>query len=819
MARMVDIDLTIKESTSLLWLNATNLTVTEAGIQSQTAKVISTPKDYLGFSFSRPLEPGPARLHIVYEGKIGRKDSNGLFQMKDNDNWYAYTQFEPTDARKAFPCFDEPAYKVPWQVTLRVKKEHLAFANAPVLSESEAGGMKVVKFAETKPLPSYLVAFAVGPFDIVEAGKAGKKNTVVRILTPRGRAAEAGYAAEATPHILRLLEEYFAIPYPYEKLDQIAIPLVGFAMEHPGLVTYGQSTILSKPELDTLQRKRGFASVCAHELAHQWFGDLVTMQWWDDTWLNEGFASWMTTKIVDRFHPEWEVRVSGNRGALSGDSLVSARKVRQPIESSHDIANAFDGITYGKGAALLGMFESYLGPEEFQKGIRRYLNKYAWRNATSEDFLVALGGESNAEVSRAFSTFLEQAGAPLVTAELACDNRGARLKLEQQRYLPVGSNAPGEQTWRIPVCVKYGAGRNEARECAMLTGKTLEMPLRKAKGCPAWIFANVEGTGYYRIQYKGDLLQRLIEQDRKTLTVGERVALIGDLAAFSRGGQMGMGEALKLASKLARDSHRQVITSTLGIAAGVQSDWVPEELKPVYRRFLANTYAARARELKTKPGEEDEARLLRPSLLSVTAIAAQDGQLIEEAKKLALAWLDDRKAVDPDMMGLVLSTAARNGDRALFERFRAEAKKVKERRERQTLLGAMGSFRDPEILKTARSIALSDEFDVREAVPLLFAGAGDPRTRESAFLFIKENFDAIVAKLPTDFGAFLPFVASGFCDAGHRAEAEAFFKDRVTKFPGGPRNLSQALERMSQCIAAKEKQQPSLVEFLKSYTD
>src|SRR5215469_3784401 len=302
----VDIDLNFRESSPMLWLNADMLTVKNASVtsggQTLPAKVIPEPKDLMGFAFDREIPGGAAKFHAEFAGAISRKDMQGIFQVKDGEHWYIYSQFENIGARRAFPCFDEPGYKVPWQITLNVPPDDYAFSNTPVLSESDHGdGRKTVKFAETKPLPSYLVALAVGALEIVPAGQAGAKGTEIRIIVPRGHSAEAQYVARATPDIVNLLEKYFGIPYPYEKLDEVAIPLAGYAMEHPGLVTYGASFFLVKPADTSLNIKRTATSVIAHELAHQWFGDLVTTAWWDDVWLNEGFASWMANKIVNEY--------------------------------------------------------------------------------------------------------------------------------------------------------------------------------------------------------------------------------------------------------------------------------------------------------------------------------------------------------------------------------------------------------------------------------------------------------------------------------------------------------------------------------------
>jgi alanyl aminopeptidase len=822
----IEIDLQLAKSTSVLWLNGEKLTVKDAtltvGPEKLAAKVISEPKDYVGFAFDHPVGPGEATLRVVYQGEIGRKDQQGIFQMKDGDRWYVYSQLEAIWARRAFPCFDEPSYKVPWQLTLRVKKDQVALSNAPMVSETDSGdGMKVVKFAETRPLPSYLVAIAVGDLEFVDAGATGKKNTRVRIVVPHGRGPEAKYAAETTPAIVSLLENYFGIPYPYDKLDEVAIPLFGGAMENAGIVTYGAGIILAKPEQDTPSRQREWVAVAAHELAHQWFGDLVTTAWWDDIWLNEGFASWTSNRIVSEYHPEWHFDVSAlnsYQGAMQDDSLVSARRVRQPIESKDDIINAFDSITYNKGSALLNMFESYMGRERFRAGIHRYLTKYSWKNATSAEFLAALAGDDTS-VAAAFSTFLEQPGVPLVTAALDCSGGTAELKLSQQRFLPLGSVGSADQTWQIPVCTRYPTGQGDARECTLLSQKSAQLALSRSGGCPAWVEANAGAAGYYFGLYEGNLLDALLKDDAQVLTLPEKVALVGNLASLTRSGKIPLGRALALAPSLAQDPARQVVTKTMEITTGLQDNLVAKELLARYRQYLLDVYGGRARDLgwKTKAGESEDTRFLRPAVLEVVANQAEDSELIAQAKQLALAWLDDHKAVDPDMVGVVLTTAARYGDRDLFDRMRAAAKKEKEENFRGTLLFSLGSFQDPEIIKVALPIVLSDEFDSRESLSILWGPTQRRQTRDFAYDFVKQNWDALIAKLPTDTGSFLPYVAAGYCDSQHRQDADSFFSGRSTKYTGGPRVLTQVLEGIDLCVAYKNAQEASVAEFLETY--
>jgi alanyl aminopeptidase len=821
----VDVDVVVKEATDLVRLHASGITVRSAEVSGRPARIVPAGDDVIGLALDTPVPPGAATLHIDYEGPLPDTEDAGIYRQEEEGDWYVFTQFEATDARRAFPCFDEPAFKVPWQLTLHVKREHLAFSNAPVASETEeAGGLKAVRFAETKPMPSYLLAIAVGPFDVVDAGTAGRAATPIRIITPRGKGAEAKWAAAATGPILVLLERYFGSPYPFEKLDSIAVPQKGGAMENPGLVTYGQRILLSKAEEDTISRQRGYANTCAHELAHMWFGDLVTMEWWDDIWLNEAFATWMARRIVDEWKPEWggDVgRVTSRSGAMTSDGLVTARRIRQPIETHHDIENAFDGITYGKGAAVLFMFEAWLGDETLREGIRRHLSRHAWKNATAADFLAAVSAEAGFDVAPAFSTFLDQPGAPVVTVGLACgEGTPPKLTLAQARYLPEGSQGDADHAWHVPIAVEFGgAASGGGRERAMLTTRTGELVLSGAKACPEWVLANDGEIGYYRARYEGDLLGRLLADGGKRLTLPERVGVVGDVRALVDSGAIPPGEALALVPRLADDGNRHVQSAIAGIVESVSEHLVPDELRPNYQRFVRKTFGARARELgfAPRPGDDEDTRLLRRTLVELVGSEGEDPALVAEAGTLARRWLDDRSAVDPEMVEVVLGLAAENGDRALFDRLRAEARKTEDRKLRGRLLSAMGSFRDPEIAKAALAIVLTDEFEIREAMSLFWGPLRERRTRPLAYAFFTAHHDAMAAKLPRDSRSRMIRVGGVFCDRDHRAEIARFFESRAPDMPGGPRVLAQVLERIDLCTAQVAVQQPSVAAFLREY--
>jgi cytosol alanyl aminopeptidase len=828
----ITIRVNVKTAADTIWLNANHINVDQAWFEAGGTKLTAKPEahgdDFLALHFDSPVPAGSGEIHIRYTGAVRQQDSSGIFHMVDNGNHYLFTQFEQIDARAAFPCFDEPSYKVPWQLTLNVPETDTAVSNTPPQHEETQGDRRLYTFEETKPLPSYLIAFGVGPFDYVSAGKAGKRGVPVRIITPKGHANEAKYAAEITATLLTRLEEYFGIPYPYEKSDQLSIPVTfGFgAMENAGLVTYGQTIILADPQRDTLSRQREYASVAAHELAHQWFGDLVTMEWWNDIWLNEAFATWMEQKIVAEWKPEWRTRVEDVHSKLEAednDSLVSARKIRQEINSKDDISNAFDSITYNKGAAVIGMFENWTGSEEFRKGVHAYLEQYAFRNATAPEFLDSVSSASKKNIAQPFETFLNQAGVPLLSVKLTC-SQSPVLHLQQKRYLPLGSKGSTDEVWGVPVCVRYGTGDQGSSDCTLMTQAAMDWKLPSAKGCPAWIEANGNAVGYYRVDYEHSLLTALADGDViQRLNAPERLDFMGNAASLAKGGILPDADALGLVGTFHNDPEHDVVQNAAELALDPLEHMVPPDLEPNYQRFLLKNFQARARQLGWTPraGEDDNARLLRPRLVRQVATYAGDQELASEGRRLADKWFVDQHAVDPSMVSSVLGTAAYYGDKAVFERFLAELKKTEDRQERARILEAMSRFRDPAALEAGMQAVLSGQIPFIEGLSLLFAGQAFERTRTLAFEFMKAHFDEIAKKRPTgggfDAGAEFPYVGVSFCDAQSRAALQSFFAPKVDQFTGAPRNLQQVLETIDVCIANKAAQEPSVIAFLKHY--
>jgi alanyl aminopeptidase len=825
----VEIDVRIVEATPIIWLNSTNLKISSTSFRTGGSDVVPvlTPEQhgFIALQFDHPVS-GAGTLRFEYDGKVGRNSSAGVFALEEDGEWYLYSQFEPTDARRAFPCFDQPSFKVPWQITLHVPADASAFANTPEESTSpESGGMKAVRFRESKPLPSYLVAFAAGRFETVDAGRVGK--TPLRVIVPRGHAADAKFAAEAIPQLLALEEKYFGRPYPYEKLDSIAMPISNFAMENAGLITYGQGLLLAQPGTDTIHRQRGCAMVAAHEMAHQWFGDLVTMQWWDDVWLNEAFATWMERKIVGEWKPEWRANVSAVESRLRSmqlDSLVSARRIVQPIESEGDIANAFDDITYEKGAAVLDMFEHFAGTEPFRRGVRTYLKRYEWRSATTPEFLATVSEGSGVNMAPALNTFLNQAGAPLVTADLDCSGAKPLLHLSQKRSLPIGSPGAAEQMWQVPVFIRYGDSGGMHRQRILLAFRHADAALTDARGCPTWLLANDEAAGYYRVRYEGGLLDHLLANGGGELSVAERVSELGNVNALVASGDVPPARALALVPEFSGDPNSEVVELAMETASTLRGPEIPDELRSNAARYIRGVFARRAESLgwHSAAGDNDDARLLRSKLTPFAAAEGHDQALIDGAGSLARQWLKDRGGVEPDMVEPVLNVAAQFGDRSLWDLIHQQALAEKDPALRERLLHALGSFRDRTLAEASLRLLVTKEFDSRQTFfPLLFGPLEHAETRDLPFDFVRKNLDALLAVLPRevggDFAAYLPITGNAFCDAAHREEVDSFFRDRVKGYTGGERTLRNTLETIDVCMARKKTLGPSIAEFLKAY--
>jgi alanyl aminopeptidase len=469
------------------------------------------------------------------------------------------------------------------------------------------------------------------------------------------------------------------------------------------------------------------------------------------------------------------------------------------------------------------MFESYVGPKVFQKGVHSYLTQYAFRNGTAPEFLDAISTASKKNVTSAFSTFLNQAGVPLVSVALDCNSGAPALHLEQQRFVPLGGQASADEKWQIPMCVRYGTGTEGKSACEVMTEPKQTWTL-KGESCPAWVEANDKALGYYRVDYQGGLLKSLTSGDvQKRLSAPERVDFMGNASALATGGKIKAGDALGLVQTFSSDPERHVVQSALDLALEPVEHDIPKDLLPNYQRFLQKNFQQRAREIgwTPKPGEGDDVRLLRPTLLRLVATWGNDQELASEAKTMAERWLKDHSSVDPNLVSAVLNTTAYYGDKDFFDQLMASFKTTKDRQERSRIISAMQRFRDPAPITAGFQAVLDGEIPFIEGAGLLFGGQMTADTRDMSFDFLKAHYDEVLAKRPTgggfDFGAELPFVGASYCSEENKTKLQSFFEPRVDKLLGAPRDLKLVLESINGCIAQKAEQEPSVEAFLKNY--
>lgn len=833
----VDINVQLNTPRRTIWLHGKDLRVATATVTPEGGAPINatwSQKDDAGIgalTLSSDVPAGAARVTITFSAKFGN-GQKGLYTTSQADTKYAFTQFEAIAARSAFPCFDEPSFKIPYTMTLVVPSSMQAIANTKETARATVGENIRVSFAQTEKLPSYLLALAVGPLDIVPApdvpANAYRKTPLpLRAVTAKGRGKEVAYALAHTGEMVTALEDYAKVPYPYDKLDIIAIPGKGGAMENPGAVTFGEFLLLFDPKTAPIRQRRSYAVVMAHELAHIWAGDLVTMQWWDDLWLNEAFATWLAAKIADAWDPKVNAELQLLRSvqqAMGTDALVSSRAIRQPIASNDDIENAFDGITYSKGGGVIAMFERWLGKDAWAKGFNAYLQKHSHANASADDLLDAQNLVSGKDVKSAFHTFLDQPGVPFVEVSVACkDNSPATVHLTQSRFLPLGSSGDPAKTWKIPVCMKYSTNKTIAESCTLLEGKTADFTLPAAAGCPDWLLPNADGAGYYRFSLAASDLEKLRKNGLASLSIREKVAYANSNRAAYAKGTTSFGEVIEASAPLVDESDPSLAAEPMGFLGQARNWMYTDPLRAKIEAYSQKLYTNAYKRLgwTPKPGESDETALLRATVLGFFVDTIREPKARAEAKKRGLAYLGVGKdntlhpeAVDANLVDLCVGVVGEDADRATWDALHKQLEKSVEETERRRLLYALSSGKSKELVELARGLVFDPLLRENEIMGPIWAQLSDEDQRDETWEWLKTNYDKIYARLPKHHaGNALLSTGSVFCDEAHAADVEAFFKPKVDKIEGGPRTLAQNLEDVRLCSARRKVQEPKVREF------
>ncbi len=826
------IEVQLGRPTRRLWLHARDLevksaTVETGGTEAPAELVQLTPEGLARLAFGRELPAGRAVLRFTYRGRWSERAA-GLRRVRRGEEAYALTQLQPGDARRVFPCFDEPVWKVPFQVTLTVPLDAVAVSNAPVLAERRAEGRsKRVRFVETAPLTTDRVLLAVGPFEVLSGAPipAGvpRPPLPVRLLAPRGTRDRYAAALEATRALLPLEERWFGVAFPYPKLDAVVVPdFLEGGTGSAGALVHGSERLAFDPGHSPEEKRLDVARLVARELARQWYGDPLAPEGSQEPWQGEAFATFMAWKALERWKPEADLvadRARSVEAAMEREPLSPARPVRTIGPAVSGAWVPADALAEVKGAGALRGVERLVGEEKFRAGVRAWLEAKAQPGGGAEGLIPALSRASGRDLGPALRSLFDAHGVPFVDARAVCDAAGARIDLTVTRYRPLGAApAPGPAPWTVPVCARYEAGGTLGETCGLLGagGGALALP-----SCPRWIMPAAGGTSSYRWWMGPADLPRLRDAGFAHLTVAERLSYADALAAAARAGRLPYGEALSAVAPLARDGARPVATAPAALFAEAGEQLVSNLVRRRARSALADLYLPHLRTLglSPAPGEPLERRRLRAELADILVRSAREPETTHAlaARGRAYVGLADGRfhaeAVSPDLASLALAAAMIEGDAALLASLERRLAAVEDGEQRARLVDALGAVRDPEL--SAQALALLDDGSLRpeEKLRLLLKQAEVPETREEAWKALQARWDELAPALPPRSAEQLPRIAEGFCTRGRAAEARHFFGPRVAAVPGAQRWAEETVERIERCTALREVQGASAASF------
>jgi len=753
------------------------------------------------------LPAGRYALEITFHAPFNRQ-SAGLYKTMAGDDPYLFTQFEMSDARRAFPVFDEPEYKIPFTVTISVPDGLKAYANTPETAHSTKDGWTTREFAPTLPIPTYLLALAIGP---LEEYPVTGLSVPGRIITVRGKSEQAAYAAQQMPRILAALEAYFGRPYPYAKLDSVAVPEFSFgAMENVGLITYREELLLLDAEHASLEQKRSSLTVMAHEMAHQWYGNLVTMRWWDDLWLNEAFATWMGEKIIAELYPELDLHLTlQQNNAMPIDALVTTKPIRKPIRSEADVFDGM-GLAYSKGGAVLGMVEQWIGKDAFMDGVRAYLKAHEFGSAEASDLWDALGKASDKDVAAVLRGFLEQSSFPLLDVALS----GKKLTISQRRFVFPGAQAP-EQRWTLPVNVSYGESKRRRDTSVLLDqlSTTIELDFE-----PDWVYPDTDAKGYYRFALADELLaQSLPHFNAQTLNVRERLAFMAGSNALFLAGKMGTSAYLRIIAPFLDDPHPRPVSSALWYLDALREPLVEKALESEWSRYVkATTLPAVSRHgLVSRPDDAAGMNVLRSRLIRLAGLEARDDEVIKASRRQAELFLTDPGQSDSGLIGAQLEVAAFHGDQALYTKMVELFESTTKPDVRSHLLQALAMSGAPKQQSAALDYLLTDHItasDVADVLEgLLYTEERAARTRK----WVYKNYDELTKKMPPYVVPFMPQVLGGGCEHAVLKAAQDFFQPRLAATPAYARTLEKTAESVSTCADLRARESQALAAYLK----
>ena len=814
------VTLEVEEATAEIVLNAVDLAFGEATVSNARGEslrgtpILDEAAERCRITFPSRITPGTWRLHLAFTGTLNDK-LRGFYRSSYKDpngeaRLMAATQFEATDARRAFPCWDEPAFKAVFAVTLVIDPTVTAVSNTAIVGERVERGRKVVTFADTMKMSTYLVAFVVGELESTDAVLVGR--TPVRVWCVPGKRHLAAFGHEIGVASLRFFEDYYGSPYPSDKLDLLAIPdFAAGAMENLGAITFRETALLVDARAASHTELERVADVVAHENAHMWFGDLVTMTWWNGIWLNEAFATFMEILAVDAFKPEWQrwTTFGVSRGAaLSVDGLHSTRPIEFHVEAPRDADAMFDVLTYEKGASVLRMLEQYLGQTVFRDGVREYLRRHAYANAETGDLWAALGRAANQPIPEVMDAWIFQPGYPLVSARLD----GGQLALSQQRFtylpepLPGSAPTPKNQLWQVPVQVRVSAAAGSSTERRLLAGAEARLPIPARLDS---VLVNEGGHGFYRVRYSGDLLERLLGRLSELAGI-ERFNLVNDGWAVTVAGHMTLTDYLELTARFRGERDRNVWSVLLASFAMLNRIVAPEH-RPRLAALVRDRVVPAFAELGWTPraGEDELTRQLRGDLVRALGALGDDRAVQARAAELYTGGAGD---IDPNVLPAIIGVLAHAGDAARFEEFSEKFRSAATPQEEQRYLYALAAFRQRELLTQTLARAINGEFRTQDAPFVVRSLLTSVYARELAWEFVKTNWDTMERQYPKAGLRRLAEGIIGLATPELERDVHAFFQARRPEFGG--KTLEQYLEQLRIAVRLRERESAALAAYL-----
>jgi aminopeptidase N len=835
---------------------AKTITLNSAEIEFQEVKITSgsfhmvvpatTDEKSDQVTFTVPVEV-PARdyeIHIRYTGILNDK-LRGFYLSQTPKRRYAVTQFESTDARRAFPCFDEPAYKAVYNIKLVIDKGDTAISNGKIVSDSPGpgDGKHTLTFSPSPKMSTYLVAMMVGDF-VCKSGAAD--GIPIRVCTVPGKENLVGWALTSAENILKFYDTYYYTKYPFQKLDIIAFPdFAAGAMENAAAITYRETDLLIEDKTAPLDARENVTSVLAHEMAHQWFGDFVTMKWWDDIWLNEGVATWMAWKPMEAWKPEWhnsQSEIQETDGALTTDSISSIRPIRSNANTPAEIDALFDEIAYEKAASVLRMVEAYVGKDLYRKGVNEYLQAHQYGNATAEDFWSTIAKSSGKPVDKIMKSFIDQPGAPVISVKSECAGDVTKVTLAQKRFFADGKlvASGSKEVWQIPIALRAAGSKISVYKILSAGDQTFDLP-----GCARWVFANAGGRGYYRTEYDGATFGKISLGMEESFSPEERIHFLGDGWAMVRAGRLNVGDYLTALQYFAPDRNRAVIDEAIGVIPKIHDAIASPADRPAFETWVRKFLGPIENDLspeKDKPAppwseripgiggtsdmpgmsagppdtrENADRAALETDVLRMLIAYGNDPALIAKARLVAEQYMTNSSSVDAQLAQAALRTVAQSGDAALYDRYMDHLRKAKTPEEYYAYFFALASFRDPVLTKRTFEFVLSPEVRNQD-MGLINALFNSDETQSAAWDLLKLHFKELQTKAGADIGGggggFVG-VAGQFCDVKMRDESQEFFA--AQHVPGTERPLRNAKDRVNSCIALRSLQQNNLSEFLK----